>query len=314
MEITINDAAKKISQNKNIAIAPHVNPDGDGLGSTLGLYHALVKSGHNVKIFVDDDIPNAFRFLPGWENFIRPEEQVDGIDLLIVLDAEPERIGRVTEVIKAPILNLDHHRSNTKTANFLYLAPERAATGEIIYLLLDNMQIELDTNIAICLYTAIATDCGFFKYSNTSSFTMQIAAKMLDYGVEPNRISEALEQKKFTDVKILPAVIDTLTLYNDGKIAIISVTKDIKENCDSTADFVEYARIIEGVDVAIVVKYSDDKVTRISMRSKYTDVASIAEKLGGGGHIRAAGCTINEDLANARKCILAAVEAEMAAK
>lgn len=314
MEITISEAAEKIIKAQTIMIAPHVNPDCDGLGSTLGLYHALLKKGHRVRIFVDDDIPEAYHILPGWEAFERPLEKVAGADLLIVLDAEPERIGRVKDIIDAPILNMDHHRSNTRTADFLYLAPQRAATGEIIYELIKAMGIEFDAAMAQCIYTAIATDCGFFKYSNTTAFTMRTAGELLEYGVRPNIISEALEQKKYADIKILAAVIDSLELYNNGTVSVISADREIVSSCDSTEGFVDFARIVAGVDVAVLVKYADAELTRISMRSKKTDVAAIAEKLGGGGHVKAAGCSLKMSFAEAKKKIIAAVTEGMTEK
>ncbi|WP_432718823.1 DHH family phosphoesterase [Pectinatus frisingensis] len=314
MEVTIKEAAEKIKSARHIIIAPHVNPDCDGLGSTLGLYHALTKSGHDVKIFVDDEIPEAYHFLPGWEIFKKPDEKIKDVDLLIVLDAEPERVGRVTTIANAPILNFDHHRSNTRTADFLYLEPQRAATGEIMYELLKTLDIQFDLNMAVCIYTAIATDCGFFKYSNTTAYTMRIAGELLDIGVRPNLISEALDQKKYDDIKILAAVINSLELYNDGTVAVIGADKNIVDNCTSTEGFVDIARIVEGVDVAVLVKYAGDELTRISMRSKNTDVATIAEALGGGGHVRAAGCTLKLPFAVARQKIITAIINEMAEK
>lgn len=314
MKITINEAAVKINDAQSIIIAPHVNPDCDGLGSTLGLYHALIKKGHKVRIFVDDDIPEAYHILPGWEIFERPVQKIDNVDLFIVLDAEPERTGRVREITDAPILNFDHHRSNTKTADFLYLAPERAATGEIIYELLTALDVEMDHDIAMSIYTAIATDCGFFRYSNTTAFTMYTAGKLLEYGVKPNLISEALEEKKYADLKTMADVIYSIELHNGGAIAVASADKAVMEKCDSTEGFIDCVRIIKGVDVAVLVKYADEALTRVSMRSKKTDVAAVAENLGGGGHIRAAGCSLNMPLDEARKKVIAAISEAMMEK
>ncbi|MDQ0203450.1 DHH family phosphoesterase [Pectinatus haikarae] len=312
MEITISEAAAKIKKANSIIIAPHVNPDCDGLGSTLGLYHALTKKGHKVRIFVDDDIPEAYHFLPGWELFKKPDQKITGADLFIVLDAEPERTGRVNKITDAPILNFDHHRSNTRTADFLYLAPYRAATGEIIYELLAELGIEFDYKMAVSVYAAIATDCGFFRYSNTTEFTMKAAGDLLGYGVRPNIISEALEQRKYADVKAIADVINTIELYNEGKIAVAGADKDIVEKCSSTEGFVDLVRVIEGVDVAVLIKYAADNVTRISMRSKKTDVAAVAEKLGGGGHVRASGCNLEMSFHEARKKVIQALTREMA--
>lgn len=313
-KLTLKEAGAKLAAAKNIIIAPHVNPDGDGLGSTLGLYYALRQREHNVRVFVDDDVPAVYHILPGWEKFQKPEKKLNDVDLAVILDAEPERAGRVSQISDAPILNIDHHRSNSGAVDFLYLAPERAATGEIIYELLTLAGIEFNHAMAICLYTAIATDCGFFRYANTTAYTMRAGAHLLEYGVKPNLISEAIEQKPYADVKAMADVINSIELCADGKVAVAQVTKELVAKCSSTEGFVNLLRVIEGVDVAVLLKYKEDKLTRVSMRSKDTNVASVAEALGGGGHVRAAGCSPKLSLGETKEKVLDALRIEMAKK
>jgi len=311
MKIDLKQAADVITKCKNFVITSHVNPDGDALGSVLGLAHYLKAIGKNVTCLIDDDLPANFNILPGYELLSKPGQIIEKIDLLIVLDTGIDRIGQIKELTNAPILNIDHHISNNSTVDYLYVDPDRAATGEIIFQLLKLMKAVFDKNIATCLYTAIATDCGFFRYANTTALTMRIGAELLDFDVKPNLISEAIEKKPLATVRGIALALNTLEIFKTGEIALLAITQDILNQCKSTEGFIDLARIIEGVDVAVMVKYVDENTCRISMRSKATNVSLIAETFGGGGHIRAAGCTIQTSVESAKQTIVAAIEQSM---
>ena len=307
MQITQSQMAERLKAAKNIVVTAHVNPDGDAVGSALALRHYLTSLGKNVVLLLDDDIPANFSILPGYDLFCRPAAMLENIDLLVVLDASIDRTGRVSECVTAPVLNIDHHISNDNAADYLYLDAAKAATGEIIFGLLKEMQAVFTEDIAICLYTAIATDCGFFRYSNTTPDTMRAGAELLSYGVKPNKISEALEKKPLATVQGIAAALNTLELFHDNKIAIALVTPAVLAECKSTEGFIDVIRVIDGVDVAIVVKYVEDNVSRISMRSKNTDVSRVAMEFQGGGHVKAAGCTMKASLAEAKQRIVSSV-------
>ena len=314
MQISFEKTAALLQAANDIVITSHVSPDGDALGSSLALAHYLLGQGKKVQLLLDDDLPLNFSFLPGFELFERP---VEGIireaDLLVVLDTNLDRTGQVAAAVQAVQLNMDHHISNDLSAQYLYLDPSRAATGELIFEFLTFVQAEITTDMAICLYTAIATDCGFFRYSNTTPFTMQAGAALLSHGVKPNLISEALEIKPLATVQGIAAAMNTLQLFCDGKAAIVCVSKEILATALSTEGLVDFVRIIEGVDIAIVLKYVDDTTSRVSMRSKYTDVSRIAMDFGGGGHARAAGCTLHVSIDEAISCIIPAIKKAMGA-
>lgn len=309
MKIELRDAADLLKKYRRFVITAHVNPDGDAVGSVLALSHILIGMGKETVCLIDDEVPQSFQFMPGYETIARPDQKVENADLLIILDASDlKRIGKVKDVVDAPILNIDHHMSNDDFADYMYLDSDRAATGEIIYQLIELMRAEMNRSVAICLYTAIATDCGFFRFANTTSFTMQCAAKCIDYGARPNLVSEELEKKSLAAIRSLSSVLNSIEIFCEGRISCITITTAMLDGCESTEGFIDFARVIRGVDLAVMVKYRDESSCRVSMRSKSIDVSAIAAKFGGGGHMRAAGCTICEPIPEAKRLILTAAQ------
>ena len=235
------------------------------------------------------------------------------VDLLIVLDAsDRERSGRVPEVLVGPMLNIDHHISNKGFSEYRYLDVKAAATGEIIYQLLTELNVELDLDIAKNLYTAMVTDCGFFQYSNTTKQTMEFAAQLLDYGVKPDEIHYALESKTRGSVELLAEVLKTLEFFADDKIAVLSLENSKYDPQTDTEGFIAFARYISGVEIAVFIKEIATDAVRVSMRSREIDVSNVALHFGGGGHARAAGCTIKCSLAESKKLLLEQLEQAVA--
>lgn len=305
MDFSLKQIATLLESSNTIVLTAHMQPDGDCLGSMLALYQYLSSAGKNVRMILDDDIPVLYTFLPGHEMIEKPAATLIAADLLIILDAsDVERIGKVKTYVNAPILNIDHHVSNTKFADYWYIDTQSAATGEIIFELLTECQATISTEMATCLYTAIATDCGFFSYANTSVKTMHYAAALMEYGVRPNVISEHLETKPLGSIRTLGKVLETLKLHHHGKIATITILPDMLDNLDSTEGFINYPRVIEGVEIAMMFKAMTDGTVRISFRSKTTDVSKLALGFGGGGHARAAGCAITGTIDHVMKEVL----------
>ncbi|MBR5488051.1 MAG: bifunctional oligoribonuclease/PAP phosphatase NrnA [Phascolarctobacterium sp.] len=309
-KINLLETGNMLLAAQKIVLCCHVSPDGDTLGSALGLARFLEQQGKEVIVFADDHINKSLSFIPGIEKVQRPEEGVIvEADLFVVVDASSfDRVGICNEVVKAPVLlNIDHHISNTEFADYLYLDAEAAAAGEIMCDLFEAMGWEYDEAIATDFYTAITTDCGSFRYSNTTSKTMQRAAKLLDYGVKPNEISDMLDVRSRKTTELLAKVLPSLTFDYEGKVAHITITNDLYDKEAQTDSFVSYPRYIEGVEVAIMFKAVEPEVTRVSMRSSNVDVASVALSFGGGGHLRAAGCTIYAPVEEAKAQLLAVV-------
>jgi phosphoesterase RecJ-like protein len=313
-DVTLEMAGKLLQEAHKIVLCSHIDPDGDTLGSTLALFHALKSIGKEVIITVDDSIPFTLSFIPGIKEYrhFQADEHVDA-DLLVILDSSSaDRAGNVLKVVHAKhILNIDHHKTNTRFAEYLYVDAKAAATAEIIYELLQKMQIPLTKEMAYCIFTGLSTDTGSFKYSNTTATTMRIAAKLLEMGVDPSVISDNIELKKRSTVTMLSKVLQTLTFVHDGQVAYIEIKNDIYDKDVETDSFISFPRYIEGVCVAILFKGVEPNLTRVSMRSKTIDVSKIALSFGGGGHQKAAGCSVNANLEEAKKQILAAVFAAL---
>lgn len=308
MRISLKDAAARLRAAENIIITAHVNPDGDALGSSLALYQLLLKLGKNVQVLIDDDIPAVFGFLPRIEEIKKPDLASYQADLLVLLDVSMDRVGRVIEKCRAPVLNIDHHITNDEKADFLYLDADRAATAEIIYLLAGELAVVPDKYTAVCIYTGISTDTGNFRYSNTTAFTMRAAADMIEAGAEPDVVSEALEKRNFKEVQDRARAMQTIEMSADGRIAGLYIDNALYESLDTTEGFIDGVRVIDTVRVAVLMKEVEPGRCRVSMRSRGVDVSGIAAAFGGGGHIRAAGCTIEKPLAEAKAELLAGIE------
>jgi len=308
---TLSEAGALLKAAEKLVIVSHISPDGDTLGSSLALAHALRKLGKEVILNVDDDIPTVYSFLPGIEGYRRfsPEEKIQA-DLLVVIDASSaDRAGNAMTVVQASaVLNIDHHKTNTRFADYLYLDADAAATAEIMYSLLQEMGTEIDRDMAVCIYEGLYTDTGSFKYSNTTSKTLSTAAVLLDYGVNPSLISDNMEVKSRSQVELLGKVLDTLTFLLDGKVAYVEVAPELYDHNIDTDTFVSYPRYIEGVEIALLFKQVEENLTRVSFRSKKIDVSKIALSFDGGGHQKASGCSIYAPLKEAEKIVLQAVE------
>ncbi len=311
MEISLEQAADLLKEKSSFVLTAHVNPDGDAVGSLLAMALMLRTMGKKVVCQIDDNLPGNFRFLSGFETIGRPsgtEGRLDA-DLLVILDAsDRRRVGAVGDLCVAPVLNFDHHISNKGFADYCCLDSRAAATGEMIFQLAELLQIDMTVQLAECLYTAIATDCGFFRYSNTTPRTLRIGAALLESGVSPNKISEAAEEQPLSSVKALGrALVDALEFFAAGKIGCMALDCEFLAQCDSTESFIDVVRTIEGLDVAILVKEVERGICRVSMRSKTLDVSAIALQFGGGGHRKAAGCTVKNHLAAVKEAVVNAV-------
>ena len=297
MKITLQLAAAKLRAADNILVTAHVNPDGDAIGSTLAMLQILRAMGKNVAVYIDDKIPKNFSVMPFAEEIRQPrEDEKFSADLLVILDTSPDRIGNVKNLTDAPILNIDHHITNSGDEGDLYVDANAAATCEIIFQLCKELDAEISKNVAVCLYTGLATDTGFFNYSNTRPSTLRAAADLVEAGVEPNLISEQVEIRSFRDIQIMSAALQTTKLFYGGKVAGMFIDRELYKQVETTEGLIDLIRVIDGVEVAFLLTEKEKNVCRVSMRSKGVEVSSIAKRLGGGGHVRAAGCTINKNL------------------
>ncbi len=296
----------QLKKEDTIAIISHINPDGDSIGSVLALGMGLRNKSKNVYMYINDDIPQKYKFLQGIQNLILYDEaNCPRIDYCFVLDCgDIARLGYSRAILNnsSTIINIDHHVTNTRFADINILDQRASSTSEIIFNLLEKSKIPINKNIAQALYTGIATDTGNFVYDNTSSKTHKIVSKLLDYGVDLNLISYNLYQNKDLNlVRYTGYILQNLKLYYNGKLAIIlAFEKDLKEYRIHDGDvdgIINYARNIQGVKVAILIKEIEDDKLKISFRSKDNiDVSKLAKEFEGGGHAKASGATIRGNI------------------
>lgn len=303
-----------LKENKKIALVGHIMPDGDTTGSCLALGYALEDIGKEIYLFCQDAIPYNLCFLEGSDKFhSEPFPKNMNFDVVIALDcSDPERLGEFRCLLESGryIINIDHHISNTNFAQINWVDTTAAATCELVYELIDYMDIPIDINIANALYTGISTDTGNFSFSNTTSKTHNIAADLIDLGVKPDEISNNVYRNNSLErVKLIAKAIDTIELHKGGQISTIEVTNDmlleVGAEQKESSGMVDYAKNIRGVELALLFKEQEDDQIKVSMRSKKTiDCNALAHLFGGGGHERAAGCTVDMNLYNAKLIVL----------
>lgn len=284
---------------REVTLVVHEKPDGDCLGSALALAFVLDKVGLRPTLFLPEKVPKLYGFLPG-QNYL--EIQTEGTlpkgQPLISVDCAG--LGRIPFEIPAsiPIFNIDHHISNTYFGEVNIVDTVAAATGEILYLLFNEGKIEIDQDIATCLYVALATDTGSFRFSNTTPATLRIASELLSLGSRVDEIRENLYEKRpLSELLTVKKALENIFISSDGRV--ISSTLSHKEMLDNnllkadTDGIIGMMRSVEGVEVALLFKEVEPEEVRISFRSKsLLDVNVLAQSFGGGGHARAAGCTM----------------------
>lgn len=314
-KISKSDIKDMLAKAEHLVLTVHVSPDGDAIGSMAALYEYLMGQGKSVTMVVDDEVPSKFRFLSVMAHIKDVSQEasiLDGLeqpDLVVVLDASTrERIGKVAAWCQTPILNIDHHISNSQFADYLYLDAEAAATGEILADLFMTWQAKVTPAMANALYLAMGTDSGFFKYSNTTAHTLQMGAYCLEKGAQPDLVSEQAEEITVKALEGMKEALQTVTFHKNGHVACMSVPYALMEKVQGQTDgFIEWIRHVDTVDIAILLKEKEPGQTRVSLRSKGADVNRVAAVFGGGGHIRAAGCSISLPLEEAKKKLLEAI-------
>lgn len=312
--ISLMDQAIDIIDKKNdIFIASHISPDGDNVGSVLGLALALEKIGKKVNILKTDEIPVDYKFLPGVDKF-ELEKSIDfKEDTIIILDSSDlDRLGDKKNFVETfeNIINIDHHISNDQFGTINIIDPKAAATGELVYTFINRMGVELDKDIGTNIYTAISTDTGKFSYESVTSNTHRIVAELIDAGINIKDINiELYENIDINRSKLLIKSMSEMTSYFEDKLIVVKVSqamlKDTNCKMEDTEGIVAFIRQIKGVEVACLLKEGEDSKIKVSLRSKYNiDVSKICEFFGGGGHIRAAGCSIKTNLSDAEDIIV----------
>ncbi|MBN2795882.1 MAG: bifunctional oligoribonuclease/PAP phosphatase NrnA [Clostridia bacterium] len=287
-------------------IIPHQSPDGDCLGSSFALSHFFDQNKCTNHILMDDTIPTNYLFLEK-ENMIRSMDVLDNnfmYDYIIILDtSSKDRVGALPEVLTygKQIIVIDHHKTNAYFGDH-NIVDMISSVGEILYNMMIDLNYAFDAEIAIGLYTSIITDTGEFRYSNTTPEAIRAVANLFETGFDFEQVNRNIfSNQPLSKVKLKSEALSNLKLYHNNQVAIMSVTQEMlnRLKCEMfhSDGIVEAGRDIEGVEVSVLLKEMNPGNIKVSLRSKsFVDVSEVSLIFGGGGHVRAAGCTVNDHL------------------
>ena len=306
---------KTINEGQRFLVASHEGPDGDALASTLALTLALRALGKDVVAYNVDGVPAVFDFLPGAETVVARLPDDGGFDAGFVLDAgELRRAGKGLRERCRILVNIDHHPYSEDFGDIYYVDTEACATGALIYRLLAAAGWGISFDVATCIYAAVISDTGSFRYSNANPEAFRIAAEMIGLGVNPWDVATGLyENQDARRLRLLARALETLTVSRCGRFATISVTEQMYAATGSSAEhtdgFVNYPRSIRGVEVAIFFRQVGPATCKVGFRSKgNVDVGALSRELGGGGHHNAAGALVEGSMEDVRNQVFARLE------
>ncbi|MCF8067165.1 MAG: bifunctional oligoribonuclease/PAP phosphatase NrnA [Desulfobacterales bacterium] len=325
----MDQIVQHLKSSGHVFIATHVEPDGDAIGSLLALGLAFESRGIKVTMYNESPIPAVYRFLSSVNRIVHDAAVVIDCDTAIILDCgNIHRIGRVAEkVSQIPfVINIDHHITNNGFGQLKYVDTSACATAEIIYRLIKLMDVTITGEMAASIYTGIMTDTSSFRFSNTNQAAFSICEEMIALGVKPNDIAKRVYGTySLGRIKLLNLALDSIEISANGKLSMMTLTREMMDETETSSEdtdgLINYARNIEGVEVAVLIQENQNGYKKIrgskrstinvSLRSDgAVDVSRIAASFGGGGHISAAGFTANADttLLGIKKKILGLAE------
>jgi bifunctional oligoribonuclease and PAP phosphatase NrnA len=313
----IDRILEAVRASRTICIAGHIRPDGDCVGSQLGLALALKNEGKKVFCWNEDTIPQKYEFLDPDHSFQRPQPGLV-FDCVVATDAASfERLGAVGPCVanRKLLINIDHHESNTRYGDLNWVSAREPSTGELIFKLLKVAKWPVTRRIADCLFTAVSTDTGSFQYPTTRPGTFHVAGDLVSRGADLTKICDEVYQSyPLSRARLLRHVYGHFKLTHSNQIAYFWLKKadfarSGADSCD-TEGLIDHIRAIAPVVVACVFEEIEPDLTRISLRSKSheVNVNEIAAQFGGGGHPAAAGARIQGKPLSVQRKVVAAVK------
>jgi len=311
----IQKIEKLLQDSRQILVVSHIDPDGDAVGTQLAFAAYLEDLGKKVYLVRDSEIPGKYLFLPHVEDIKKVEDFPPGleIDTALILECPTmERIGSATGFLndRVKTVNIDHHQDSTPFATVNWIDTGASSVGEMAFEYFAVMGYDISAEVAELLYTAILTDTGRFRYVSTTPRTMTIAGLLLEAGADSRKICDHVYYNLDPAVmKLTGRILNTIEIIRDGKICLIHLTREMLEQTGAresdTEGLVDLTMFNMGVKVGCLLKEIDDSRTKLSLRARDNiNVAEIAGRFNGGGHVNAAGCVIPLPLNEARLKII----------
>ncbi len=315
---------RRIRQGNRFLLTSHVNPDGDAIGSALGLARLLRRQGKSAVVWLRDAPPTIYLPLPGSERIHVGTEPPAGFpevfDAAIVLECPSlDRCGLEEQVGAIAMINIDHHLGNQHYGAINWVDTSAPAVGEMVYRLAQGLHIQLEPETATCLYLTLVTDTGGFRFSNATPQAFEAAAALVREGAQPEQVSLWLnESQPLGTVRLLGEMLRTLELHAGGRIATVKLDPEMFERAGAGAGdaegLIDHPRSIAGVEAVAMLKVLADGSTKVSLRSRgEVDIEKIARQHGGGGHRNAAGFKLENGVGTTVAEILAELEAALEA-
>lgn len=318
MSATVHEVVKRIHQAERILLMSHVDPDGDAVGSLLGLGHALRRLGKACMLSMPEPVPSKYRFLPESDAITTLPQ--GAFDLYVSLDcSDTLRLGHLYPVIReagAPLINIDHHITNNGFGSINWVDAEAAATAVMVVELVSALGITLDRDIALPLLTGIISDTRGFRTPSTNAHALEVASRLMEAGVSlPEVMERTLNTRPYSMICLWGKMLQTTQL--EDRIAWAVLTPEMQRSCASYENgdggFVNFLATAQEADVAVIFQDKGDGSIEVGLRSKPgVNVAEVALNFGGGGHAHAAGCTIQGSLDQVRDMVLHALRARLA--
>jgi phosphoesterase RecJ-like protein len=318
---------EQLRKSEQILVASHINPDGDAIGSLIAMGLALDALHKKVVLYNESPIPAVYRFLPALRRVQRSidQQRLDQLDTAMIIDCGTlPRVGEIADRLdRVPVIvNIDHHITNTGFGHYRLIDTGACASAEIVYRLINALKVPINEAVATALYTAILTDTGSFRFSNTNHTAFRICEEMIGTGVDPYRVAQNVYGRySMGRIKLLNLALDSIEISHNGKLSLMSLTQEMLDETGTQPEDVDglinYAKRIQDVRVAVLIQERQNGQGRrngalpyhVSLRSDGTvDVAAIASRFGGGGHSSAAGFSIEATLLDIKSRILTIAE------
>ena len=310
----LNGILAALRESASVLVCSHVSPDGDSVGSAIACCRLLRALGvPRVDCVQPDPVPERYDWIPGAESVLAPSQVCDRYETLLIVDvAQVKRIGGVANLIHEDmnIVVLDHHLEEDPYGDIVHLDPTASATGELVVDLYEAAGMPIDTDAATAMYVAITTDTGGFRFANTTARTHRHTATLVDKGIDVSEISRRVfDLTPLSKFRLMVRVLDRARFLAAGRIAFSELSEADLDELHATGEDMEglinFMRNVVGVEVAVLFREFDNDVTKFSVRSTNgLNAAEFCKPFGGGGHVAAAGATVEEPLKEVRPRVL----------